>query len=164
MSFRKTFVDSFKKMAAPLAVTAAGVVGVAGCSPQSEVVSRNLSEAADNFEVDRRIVFYNSITDTYMLEVKGKCSIKPGQNTPGEIAVICKTGPDQYKKHYLAQSNNVTYFMEQLSNVDVNSYNYTVTFKPQQIVPDVVVQGNAGELKNAVRPRAGVLQSQPAPN
>ncbi len=161
-AFNKSISNTFKKVSAGLLLTA-GLVGLAGCDTrQSEVVSQNLSEAADNFEIDRRIVFYNSITNTYMLEIEGKCSIKPGQNTPGEIAVICKTGPNAYKKHYLAQSNNVTYFMEQIDSANVSAYNYSVTFNPQIIVPDVVVQGSARDLKNAVTPRPGVLQS-PAP-
>ena len=155
------FKKAFLKATAGL-VLAAGGLGLTGCDTrQSEVVSQNLSQAADNFEIDRRIVFYNSITDTYMLEIKGKCSIKAGQNTPGEIAVICKTGPDSYKKHYLAQSNNVTYFMEQTDGASVNSYNYSVRFNPQIIIPDVVVQGSAKDLKNTVTPRAGVLVTPP---
>lgn len=153
----------FMKASAGL-VLAAAIVGMEGCTRQSEVVSENLSVAADNFEINRRIEFYNAITNTYMLEVKGRCSIKPGQNVTGEIAVICKTGPDAYKKHYLGPSNNVTYFMEQLDSADVSAYNYSVTFNPQVVVPDVVVQGSAKDLKSTVTPRPGVLQSAaPAP-
>jgi hypothetical protein len=114
-----------------------------GCDVrQSETVSYNLSQAADNFELQRRVVFYNSITNTYMLEITGRCSIKPGQNTTGEIAVICKTGPNAYKKHYLARSDNVTYFMEQIDGVGVDSYNYEITFNPKIIVPNPVFNGD----------------------
>lgn len=117
---------------------------LSGCDVrQSETVSYNLSQAADNFELTRRIVFYNSISDTYMLEITGRCSIKPGQNTPGEISVICKVGPDAYKKHYLAQSDNVTYFMEQLDSADVNSYRYEVTFNPKIIIPQPIFNGGS---------------------
>jgi hypothetical protein len=35
---------------------------VAGCSRDADVASRNLSIAADMFQVNRRIVFYNGIT------------------------------------------------------------------------------------------------------
>ena len=35
-----------------------------GCSDDAQVASHNLSKAADNFEIDRRIVFYNGITGT----------------------------------------------------------------------------------------------------
>ena len=39
---------------------------VVGCD-DAIVVSQNISKAADNFEVTRRIVFYNGITGDYML-------------------------------------------------------------------------------------------------
>ena len=47
---------------------------LAGCN-DARVASRNLSIAAENFEIDRRIVFYNGITDTYMLTIEGRCDI-----------------------------------------------------------------------------------------
>jgi len=51
---------------------AAGLIALSltACD-DSEVATRNLIKAADNFEVNRRIVFYNGITDTYMLGLKG---------------------------------------------------------------------------------------------
>ena len=45
-----------------------------GCS-QADTASRNLSSAADNFEVVRRIVFYNGITGEYILTIEGLCSL-----------------------------------------------------------------------------------------
>lgn len=159
MNIRK----SFAKLAVPLALTAS-VVGLSGCSRDSEIVSQNLSEAADNFEIDRRIVFYNSITDTYMLEIDGKCSIKADNAITDQISIICRTGADSYKKDYLHLSNNVTYFMEQMDGANVSAYNYTVTFKPQVVVPDVVVKGRAEDLRGTVTPRPGMLQSAAGPN
>jgi hypothetical protein len=46
-------------------------VGLAGCSNDAQVASRNLSQAADNFEINRRIVFYNGITNDYILVIEG---------------------------------------------------------------------------------------------
>lgn len=46
------------------------VILAAGCS-DADVASSNLSKAADNFEVTRRIVFYNGITGEYMLTIEG---------------------------------------------------------------------------------------------
>jgi len=105
-----------------------------GCSTDADVASHNLSKAADMFEINRRIVFYNGITDTYMLTLEGRCSIEPSS---GILRVTCKTGSKEYKKHYLGLSDNVTYFAEQLDAVDVSTYHYKVIFKPQVIVPDV---------------------------
>ena len=39
-----------------------------GCgADDAYVASRNISKAADNFEVDRRIVLYNGITESYII-------------------------------------------------------------------------------------------------
>ncbi|MCL1124227.1 beta-sandwich lipoprotein [Shewanella surugensis] len=107
-----------------------------GCT-DAQIASKNLSTASDMFQVDRRIVFYNGITDTYMLTVEGKCSIEP---TPAKISVTCKTGDNEYKKHYLGLSDNVTYFAEQLDSLNVSSYRYKVIFKPSVILPDIDVK------------------------
>ena len=109
---------------------------LSACESDADIASRNLSTAADNFEIERRIVFYNGITDTYMLVVEGRCSL--GNNdSPSQRTVTCKTGPDSYKRHFLGLSDNVTYFAEQLESANVSEYHYRVIFKPQSIVPNV---------------------------
>lgn len=123
-----------KKMT--MALLCAVAFGLAACD-DATVVSQNLSKAADNFEINRRIVFYNGITGEYMLVIEGLCSQEPNN---GRIAVICKTGPNDYKKHFLGLSNNVTYFSEQIEGAKVSKYFYRVTFKPSVIVPDIHVQ------------------------
>ena len=109
-----------------------------GCMTETDadIASRNLSKEADMFRVDRRIIFYNGITDTYMLTIEGNCSL--GNNDgPKELTVTCKTGPDEYKKHFLGLSDNVTYFVEQLGEAKVSAYRYKVIFKPLSIIPDI---------------------------
>ena len=108
-----------------------------GCDTDANIAyiaSRNLSKAADMFEIQRRIVFYNGITDTYMLTVEGRCSV---ELTSDVLRVTCKTGDNEFKKHYLGLSDNVTYFAEQLDSADVSTYRYKVIFKPLSIIPDV---------------------------
>ena len=96
------------------------------CASDATVASRNVSKAADFFEVDRRIVFYNGITDTYMLTIEGRCSIEDQLN---QLEVICKVGDSQFKKHFLGLSDNVTYFAEQLDSIGVSAYHHRVTFE-----------------------------------
>ena len=109
-----------------------------GCDRPADVASRNLSLAADNFQVPRRIVFYNGITDTYMLTVEGLCSL--GNADPaGELSITCKTGPSSYIKNFLGLSDNVTYFVEQLEGVNVGTYQYRVIFRPTTIIPSIGV-------------------------
>lgn len=132
---------------------ATAFTGLAGCGRNdAEVASANLSTAADNFEVNRRIVFYNGITDTYMLKVEGRCSIEVDA-PKNKLDVTCKDGPNSFKKHFLGKSDNVTYFVEQLDAIDVNTYHYRVEFKPQSIIPDIRVRGDAGQLQKAVTPK-----------
>lgn len=117
----------------------AAVAALAGCSTDADVASRNLSKAADQFEVNRRIVFYNGITDTYMLTLEGLCSLG-NYDKNRELTVTCKTGPGAFKKHFLGLSDNVTYFVEQLEPSPANVYHYRVIFKPVAIIPDVEVK------------------------
>ena len=108
---------------------------VEGCS-DANVASRNLSQAADMFEIDRRVVFYNGITGDYILVVEGRCSIT-ADTSDGQLELTCKTGPESFKKHFLGLSDNVTYFAEQLESADVSEYHYRVIFKPEAIIPDI---------------------------
>lgn len=106
-----------------------------GCARDADVASRNLAAEADNFQLDRRIVFYNGITGDYILTIEGKCAF----NVPSErkVDVTCKVADGQYKKHSLGISDNVTYFSEQLTSKGVSVYHYKVDFRPQTIIPDV---------------------------
>lgn len=117
------------------AIAISAAASLAACSDAS-VASINLSRAADQFEINRRIVFYNGITGGYILTIEGLCSQQQSDNTK-KLAVICKTGPAQYKKHFLGLSDNVTYFSEQLEAAQANVYHYRVIFKPSVIVPDI---------------------------
>lgn len=122
----------------------AAVVGLTACQPDAQIASRNLSKAADMFEINRRIVFYNGITGEYMLSVEGRCSITK-DNTDNQLEVTCKTGDTQFKKHFLGISDNVTYFAEQIDGVAASVYHYRVIFKPQSIVPNVDLAVGVGK-------------------
>lgn len=111
---------------------------IVGCS-DANVASSNLSKAADNFELTRRIVFYNGITGEYMLSIEGLCSISSARETEA-VAVTCKTSATEYKKHFLGLSDNVTYFAEQTNPAKVSPYHYRVVFKPAAIIPDIEVR------------------------
>lgn len=125
-----------KKIAITIALAASIF---AGCSTDADIASSNLSRAADQFEVPRRIVFYNGITGDYMLVISGLCSLGNFDKAK-EISVTCKTGPTSYKKHFLGLSDNVTYFVEQVDPVQASPYQYRVIFKPLSIVPDIEVR------------------------
>ncbi|MCA9750121.1 MAG: hypothetical protein KC414_13510 [Romboutsia sp.] len=113
------------------------VLALAGCATDASVASYNVSKDADMFRIDRRIVFYNGITDSYMLTIEGKCSIEDQGN---QLEVICKVGPNNFYKHFLGLSDNVTYFAEQVESSEASVYRHKVIFKPATIVPDIEVR------------------------
>jgi len=110
------------------------------------------------FEINRRIVFYNGITDSYLLTIEGRCSIEP---TKFQLEVTCKTGPKKYKKHFLGISDNVTYFAEQLESSNVDVYQYKVIFKPKAIIPDIDLKIRPDNDKQSnTTPRASTNQEK----
>jgi hypothetical protein len=115
-------------------LTLTSVLLLAACSNDAQVASYNLSQAADNFKINRRIVFYNGITGDYMLTIEGLCS---QEQSDKKLSVTCKVGETDYKKHFLGLSDNVTYFSEQMEPAKVGVYQYRVTFKPTAIMPSI---------------------------
>lgn len=118
------------------AALAALALAAAGCSSDADIASDNLSKAADNFEVQRRIIFVNGITDKYLLVIEGRCSLG-NFDAERELSVTCKLGPDEFVKHFLGLSDNVTYVVEQTEAAKVSEYHYRIVFKPEAIIPDI---------------------------
>ena len=115
------------------------LLAVAGCNPfahESDTVSNNLSQEADRFNIPRRIIFFNGITDKYLLTIEGYCALG-NSDGPKELTVVCETGPGLYKKHFLGLSDNVSYMVEQLDAANVSKDHYKVIFRPETIIPDI---------------------------
>ena len=121
-------------------LVAAGLV-LTGCTKQADTVSDNISAAADSFEIGRKIVFFNGITDKYLLTIEGFCSINDQGN---QLEVTCKTGEDGYKKHFLGLSDNVSYFAEQVDSANVDPFHYRVIFRPETVIPSFDLQTSGG--------------------
>jgi hypothetical protein len=127
-----------RKLLTTILLGATLALGIGACSP-ADNISHNLSQEADNFNILRRVVFYNGITGEYMLVIEGYCSLGNNDKT-GELSITCKTSPTEYKKDFLGLSDNVTYFVEQLNAAGVDPNHYLVIFRPGNIVPDVQVR------------------------
>ena len=125
-----------KKTLAAIALALSACIGLVSCSNDADVASRNISKDSDNFKVTRRIVFFNGITDKYLMTIEGRCSIKKDGDDK-QLEVTCKVGEDDYKKHFLGLSDNVTYFVEQVDAANVSVNHYKVVYKPETIVPDI---------------------------
>lgn len=124
------------------AAVIAGALLLTGCSSDARVARGNLDTAAEQFEIERRIVFINGITDQYLLEAVGKCSY---DSEASQVVVICKTGPGEndYVKHSMLRSDNVTVVVEQLEAVPVDVYRHRIIIKPETLIPDLDVETSA---------------------
>ena len=109
------------------------VLLLTSCS-KADVASDNLSKAADNFEILRRIHFYNGIIGEDFLVIEGLCSLG-NYDTAGSLSVTCKVSASEYKKFFLGLSDNVTYWSEDLEPAMVNVYQYRVILRPSAVVP-----------------------------
>jgi len=125
-----------KKLILASLVAITTITGLVGCT-EADTVSHNLSKSADSFEVQRRVVFLNGITDKYLLSIEGLCSIT---DEGSQLEVTCKVAEGQYKKHFLGLSDNVSYFVEQTDAKYEDAFHYKVLFRPETIVPDIDLQ------------------------
>ena len=111
-------------------------LSLAACEKAADVAARNISAAADNFEIDRRVIFYNGITGAYILVIEGRCSL--GNNDTRQLmSVTCKTGDNEFKRHFLGLSDNVTFFAEQIAPSPASVYRYRVMFNPLAALPAI---------------------------
>lgn len=127
---------NLRKTAAAVALTLAATLGMTACSSDADVASKNLSQDADDFKIERRVVLYNGITDTYTLAIVGKCSLG-NDDTAVQSSVVCKTEDGRYLKHIFRMGDNMTVFAQQLLPSEVSTARYKVYFKPEAIIPDI---------------------------
>lgn len=109
------------------------ILCLTGCR-DADTVSYNLSKEADSFKVKRRITFINLRSDEYLFTITGCCSIKEDRDD-NQLEVTCKVGEDKYQKHFLKETTEVTYVVEQLEYNEVSKYDYEILFRPKAIIP-----------------------------
>jgi len=129
------------KVALAVLITSAGLMLAACTEDDSDVVNHNITKAAKNFEVNRRIVAVNGITDKIQLQIEGRCDIDPKK---GRVFVTCKVaeGADSYVRHQVYTSDNIFLVVEQGEPIKASAYHYRFTYKPQTLLPDPDFRGS----------------------
>lgn len=122
-----------------LVILAIVMVVLAACTTEANTVNHNLDKSGDSFEITRRVIFFNGITDEYLLTIEGLCSLGNNDNDD-RLRVTCKTGDNEYKRHYLGLSDNVSFFVEQTDAIHADPFHYRVVFRPESIIPDIDIQ------------------------
>lgn len=121
-----------KKLICILLVMVFTMFCFAGCTV-ADNVNYNLSQAAGNFQVARKITVYNARTDLIIMEMEGYMDIS--NNTHSELVVTCMTGPNQYKKNYVYLNEYVIYVVEDITSTVTDPYHYKIHF--YVAVPDI---------------------------
>ncbi len=111
-----------------------------GCN-ESEKVSYNVSKEADNFNVIRRLTVINARSDKPVFELIAAFSIEV-DNEENQLEVICETGENEYKKHFIGLNDWTIYVVEDISGADVDKYRYEVNFLPESILPVTITSSD----------------------
>ncbi|AOA04079.1 hypothetical protein [Carnobacterium maltaromaticum] len=115
-----------------------GIALLTGCN-DADIVSRNLSEDADNFKVQRKITFINTVSDEVLYTVEGNMAIV-ADTADNQLEITAQTGSNQFQKHFLGLSPTTVYIVEQKEWQDTNKYQFKITLKPSAVIPDVEVK------------------------
>lgn len=102
-----------------------------GCARQSQRVAYNISQEADNFNVQRRLTVINARTDKVLLQMVGNFAIQNNDNN--ELEVICEISDGKYQKHMIYLNDWTMYTVEDLSGAEVSNYSYELNFMPETI-------------------------------
>lgn len=129
-------MKKIKNIAISTFLGASALIGLSACS-QADKVSQNVSNDADNFKVERRVVIINTRTDKIEFVAKGLISVNTEDSK--KLVILAKVGKSQYKKDIINLTNNNMYTVEDLSGANVNSYKYEVTWLPESVVPVKIV-------------------------
>lgn len=115
-----------------------------GCQIQDEadVASYNVSKEADNFNVYRKIVIINSMTDNVLLEFEGWCSINVDE-AESQLELTYRIGEGVYAKDFIGLNDRTTYVITQIEGAEVSKYHYEwVYYSNADFIPIDLVEGD----------------------
>lgn len=125
------------KIIAAIAGVAAATALLAGCSSDADTASRNLSTAAEAFEVQRTIIAVNGITGETIFFAEGRCSMESADSfLAGAVEITCKQGPEEYRKHFIMLGDQDSVAITQEKAIDVSEYHTRIVLKPQNVIPE----------------------------
>lgn len=118
-------------------IFAAVAVALCGCGRESERVSYNIAQEADNFNILRRVVVINTRTDKAEFEVIGRIAVEVEDS---RINIIVEVDKNKYQKHIVNLTGNNMYIVEDLGGAEVNKYKYEINYLPETIQPFDIVR------------------------
>ena len=110
-----------------------------GCR-ESERVSYNVSQEADNFNVMRRLAVINTVSGEPVFEMIGRFSIK-ADSAENQLEIVVEVEEGVYKKHIVGLNQATTmYVVEDINGAKVNKFKYEINYLPKAIQPFDIVE------------------------
>lgn len=128
--------DNMKKKIL-MVVLAAGMVAMSltGCAfeTESNKVTHNMKQEAENFNILRRFAVINTRTDKVEFEMIGAFSRE--DTTDNQVTLVVEMEDGTYKRHIIGLNEDTMYVIEDLGGAEVNKYKYEINYIPESIVP-----------------------------
>lgn len=140
-NIRKRKIERILALTIAIMIVIVVILSCVGCAEsQSERVSYNISQEADNFNVTRRLAVINARTDKPVFEMIGNFSLS--NNSSNELEITVETEKGVYKKHFIYLNDWTMYVVEDISGAYVNKYKYQINFLPEMIQPITVTKND----------------------
>lgn len=134
-------MNNIQRVIAAIATVLMVAVGMSACTSEADRANENLSKAAENFEVPRRITGINGITDNVLFTVEGFCSYETEGST---YEIICKNPDGSVSRTAMAKSDNVTIVVTQMGGANVDLFRPRIIFRPENVVPNFDLSTSLG--------------------
>lgn len=112
-------------------IIAVGLLSGCEFDTEANTASREAKDDAEHFEVGRRFILYNTRTNTIELEILGAFSRE--DDNGDSVALIIKTGENQYKRHIVRLNPDLCYVIEDLTGYDIGKYQYSIKYFPESL-------------------------------
>lgn len=119
------------------------MTALTGCVSEADKSAENMGVKAEAFEVQREIIGTNTRTGEFLFSYNGRCSLESGSGDSalrGYLQIMCKHGPNDYRKHYERESHDLHISTAQLEDIDVSVYHTDIRVKPEQVIPQITVE------------------------
>lgn len=104
-----------------------------GCT-EAMRVDYNITQEAEYFNVYRRVTVINCIKGDTLFTVEGRMNIY-ADTSDNQLELIVQVGDNEFEKHFIGLSDNVTYTVEDISGSEVSKYHYEINYNPHMWIP-----------------------------
>ena len=107
------------------------VILISGCKQDKNTLS-NVNSNPYSLDITRRLTVINAKTDKVVFELIGNFSYTVHINMC-KIEIVCQTGDNEYKKHYVMLTQWHMYVIEDLAIAEIELYPYEINYMYEMI-------------------------------